>query len=364
VSHHALRRGITLAAVAATAVAAAAVPASAKQPGNLGGLHNARYCEIIELRGTLPHAHATVWNTIGLNTCPPAWWAGFNAAALAHARDDTAVKLNGPRRFLMDSVLHARTGRTERFHGRRLRRVASLPIRTAADAVQTPYVDRTVDRSNAWHWRAGRRIYELVAPGGDVYVMQAYSQIVDPSLRLSDLTALGRRLELPPGWRYRSRVLKRPLTLNSPGHTTIMQDELEDTYQLAQATRSGKRAAHDVSLTASTRNVDSGPGGTVEDKGTVTGRPFGAGQVDITGTLADGLLDGAFRMTFPRGEVRGSVHMAFTISGTQITFRGRSRITGGTGAFRGIRGHGLDTTDTNTLDGQNGKVAVEGSVRY
>jgi hypothetical protein len=352
---------VVLGGVVALAVAA---PAAAKKPANLGGLHNARYCEILELRGTIPHARATVWNTIGLNTCPPAWWAGFDAGALAQARGDALVKLNGPRHFLMDSVLHARTGRVERFHGRRLRRVASLPIRSAADVAQTPYADRRVDRSNAWHWRQGRRIYELVAPGGDVYVMQAYSQIVDPSLRLRDLRGLGRRLELPPRWRYRSRVLSRPLTLNSPGHTTILQDELEDTYQLADAARRGARKRHAVSLTGSTRTVDSGSGGTVEDQGTIRGTPFGSGTIDLQGTLGSGALEGTFRMTFKRGEVRGTVHAPFTIAAGQITFRGHGRITGGTGAFRGIHGRGLEVTDTNTLDGQNGQVAVEGTVRY
>jgi hypothetical protein len=355
-----VRLGITLAAAAL----AAAAPASAKQPANLGGLHNARYCEIIELRGTIPHAHATVWNTIGLNACPPAWWAGFDAAALAKARGDGLVKLNGPRHFLMDSVLHARTGRIERFHGRRLRRVASLPIRSAADLVQTPYTDRTVERTNAWHWRAGRRVYQLIAPGGDVYVMQAYSQIVDPTLRLGDLRRLGRRLELPAGWRYRSRVLKRPLTLNSPGSTTILQDELEDTYQLARTTRRRPRAAHTLSLTGDTRTVDSGAGGKVEDQGTIKGAPFGRGTIDLEGTLGKGLLDATFRMTFEHGEVRGTVHMPFTISGGQISFQGHARLTGGTGAFRGIRARGLDVTDTNTLDGQNGKLSVEGTARY
>jgi hypothetical protein len=346
------------------AMLVAAAPAAAKPPGNLAGLHNARYCEIIELRGAIPHARATVWNTIGLNTCPAAWWAGFDAAALAQARGDVAVKLNGPRHFLMDSVLHARTGRIERFHGRRLRRVASLPIRSAADAVQTPYVDRTVDRSNAWHWRKGRRVFELVAPGEDVYVMQAYSQIVDPGLRLRDLRRLGRRLDLPPGWRYESEVLRYPLTLNSPGSTTILQDELENTYQLAFPRRRGPRKRHPVSLTARTRTVDSGPGGMVEDQGTIKGTPFGRGTIDLKGTLGHGLLDGTFRMAFRRGEVRGTVHAPFTIANAQITFRGHARITGGTGAFRGIRAHGLGVTDTNTLDGQNGKVAVEGTARY
>ncbi|MDX6665317.1 MAG: hypothetical protein QOG68_1523, partial [Solirubrobacteraceae bacterium] len=53
------RTGILLAAVA---LAPAGV-ASAKT-GVAHGLHDARYCEILELKGSLPDMTATVWNTI------------------------------------------------------------------------------------------------------------------------------------------------------------------------------------------------------------------------------------------------------------------------------------------------------------
>ena len=70
-----MRAAVLLAAGAAALTSAA--PATA---ASLGGLHDARYCEIIELKGAPPDATAVVWNTIGLNKCPAAWWNAFDAA--------------------------------------------------------------------------------------------------------------------------------------------------------------------------------------------------------------------------------------------------------------------------------------------
>jgi hypothetical protein len=179
---------------------------------------------------------ATVWNTIGLNRCPATWWKAFDARALAEELGDTAVILNGPRHFLMDSVT-ARKGRVRSFHGVRMRKVATILFRTSADLVQAPYTDRVITRRNTWRWRRGRVVYELVAPGGDVYVMQSYAQIRDPSLRIGKLRSLGRRLELPPGWSYRVRRLKRDLSVAAKGKATIVQDELQNTYQLTTPSR-------------------------------------------------------------------------------------------------------------------------------
>src|SRR3954465_196874 len=67
-------------------------------------LHDARYCEILVLRGAPPTATVTVWNTIGLNKCPPKWWRGFDAASLARELGAKFVVLNGARHFLMDSA--------------------------------------------------------------------------------------------------------------------------------------------------------------------------------------------------------------------------------------------------------------------
>ena len=346
------------------AVSAAAAFASPASAATLDGLHDARYCEIIELDHAPPNATAVVWNTIGLNKCPAAWWNAFDAGALAKELGDTLVLLNGPRHFLMDSVT-ASSGRVRSFHGQRLRRVATIPIPTVADIAQTPYTDRVVDRDNAWRWQRGRRVYELVAPGGDVYVMQAYAQIKDPGLTIGKLRGLGHRLDLPPGWRYRSRVLRRPLAVGANGQATIIQDELQNTYQLASTTRrGGARKRHAVSIDGATKMVTATTPGTLEDHGTLTGTPFGRGSVEIVVRLAGGRATGTFRMLFAKGSITGTVDMPFTISGGEIDFQGTARLTAGTGAFRGITSGALKAHDHNTLDGQNGVVSLTGFARY
>jgi hypothetical protein len=353
---------LLLLTAALTAAAISAAPASA---ATLDGLHNARYCEIIELEGAPPKATATVWNTIGLNRCPAAWWNAFDAGELAQELGATAVVLNGPRHFLMDSVT-ATPGQVRSFHGERLRRVATIPIRTAAELAQTPYTDRTIKRTNTWHWRKGRRVYELVAPGGDVYVMQAYAQIRDPHLSIGKLRALGRRLDLPAGWRFRTRRLRDHLDVAPmAGNATIVQDELQNTYQLASTGRpSGPRRRHRVNIDGATKMVTSTTPGTIEDHGTLTGTPFGRGKVTIQVVLKDGRATGTFRMLFAKGSIAGTLDMPFTIEGTEIDFRGTARFTAGTGAYRGISSGALQAHDHNTLDGQNGVVSLKGFASY
>jgi hypothetical protein len=321
----------------------------------LGGLHDARYCEIIELKGAPPNATAVVWNTIGLNGCPVTWWESLEVPG--------AIK-NGPRHFLMDSVT-ASPGRVRSFQGQRLRRVATIPIRSAAELAQRPYTDRTIERTNTWHWKRGRTVFELVAPGGDVYVMQSYSQIRDPKLAIGQLRSLGRRLDPPPGWRYRARRLRSDLDVTAiRGQATIVQDELLDTYQLAKTTRPpGPRRRRRVSVAGHTRLV-SAAGGAVEDRGTVRGSPFGRGTVELVGSLAGGRLTATFRLLFDDGSVVGTADLPYTIEDGEIDFRGTARLTGGTGAYRGISSGALRVHDHNTLDGQNGELVVEGFAKY
>jgi hypothetical protein len=353
---------VRVAAVLA-AVSAAAAFASPASAASLDGLHDARYCEIIELKGTPPNASATVWNTIGLNKCPAAWWNAFDAGELAQELGDTLVVLNGPRHFLMDSVT-ASSGRIRSFHGQRLRKVAAIPIRTAADLARAPYTDRVIERDNTWRWQRGRRVYELVAPGGDVYVMQAYARILDPSLTIGKLRTLGRRLDLPAGWRYRTRRLPHGLALGANGTATIVQDELQNTYQLASASRApGRRQRHAVSIDGKTKMVTATTPGTIEDHGTLTGTPFGRGTVEIVVTLAGGRATGSFRMLFAKGSITGTIDMPFKIEGGEIDFRGTARFTAGTGAYRGITSGALAVHDHNTLDGQNGVVSLQGAAR-
>ena len=39
------------------------------------------------------------------------------------------------------------------------------------------------------------------------------------------------RLKLPPGWSYRSRILDQDLVASASGEATIIQDDLQNTYQ-------------------------------------------------------------------------------------------------------------------------------------
>ena len=224
---------LAVSAGAALALASVWIAAAGASTIAGGDLHNARYCEVIELRGYPPNATATVWNTIGLNKCPPSQWNSLSAGTLAQQLGATVVVLNGPRYFLMDSA-SAVAGRIRSFDGLRAREVATIPVPSVADLVQTPYQNRTIARTNRWICTRGQTVLELVAPGGRTYVMQSYYQIVDPGLRLAQLPTLGRRLHLPKGWRYRTARLRCRLVLRAKGKATITQDELQDTYQLVR----------------------------------------------------------------------------------------------------------------------------------
>jgi len=225
-------------AIARAALAlAAAVPlfagtAAAKAPPDL---RDARYCEVLEMRGELPDAKVNVWNTITFSDCPQPKFERLDPEAIAAQTGASLVLINGPRHFLMDSAVARIGSRVRIFGGMRMNKVASIPIATPADLVQGLYAERTINRVNTWTWERGRRVFELIAPDGTTYVMQSYSLMRDPALSLGDLRELGARLQLPEDWSYRSRRLRADLTLGAAGAATIIQDDLNNTYQRAPA---------------------------------------------------------------------------------------------------------------------------------
>jgi hypothetical protein len=117
------------------------------------------------------------------------------------------------------------------FGGLLTRRIALLDL--GQDPQPRPYTVRHVDRGAVFFFDAGKPVYELVDADGTAYVMQAYCVGVDPTLAQEDLPELGARLDLPPGWTYRSRVLEDELVVDTTATVaTVIQDELENTYTL------------------------------------------------------------------------------------------------------------------------------------
>jgi hypothetical protein len=89
----------------------------------------------------------------------------------------------------------------------------------------------TIDRDTIYRFKAGNPVFLLEAPDGSRYAMQAYAQIVDKSLAYAGLPALGSRLKLPSGWRFTTLTPETDLVLGAKGTATVVQDELENTYQ-------------------------------------------------------------------------------------------------------------------------------------
>ena len=240
--------------VAAACLAGLAMPAAAtaaKSPIRVGvnpKMYNERYCEYLFIHTTPTATGAKlvgdVWNTFGLNKCPAAQWAASDQTALKALFPGTlTVKINGPRYWLInnatitwDSRIDPRGGKVRQFPGLKMRFLTSVDVPPNAIAAggMAPYAETVVNRRTDFNWSRKYPIHELVSPAGKVYAMQAYSQIKNKTLKLKDLAGLGSKLTLPAGWKYRTRTLKKDLTLRTKGASIVLQDELENTYQLVK----------------------------------------------------------------------------------------------------------------------------------
>jgi hypothetical protein len=208
---------------------------------HMTGLRGVRYGEILLINSQAGQLTATVYNTTGLNDCPPATWRSLDPRELAKDFGVPAVYLNGPRFWMLDQIAARATGEVLSFGGLHARRVAELPLPPDLDPAGGPgarsYRDITIRRDTEWIFAAGLPVYELLTPDGRTYVMQAYSHIVDDSLTLDSLPALGDSLRLPEGWRYRTRTPDRDLTLGTvAGVAHVLQDELQNTYMQLMTT--------------------------------------------------------------------------------------------------------------------------------
>jgi hypothetical protein len=197
-----------------------------------------RYCEVLLVNPRDGVVSADVYNSYPLNTCPADQWEALDPAALAAENAAVLAVLNGPRYWLMDDV---RKGGDvadlpkATFGGIEMYRQASVEIGDMA-AASTPYVPHAVDRRTVFTFAAGRPVYELVDPDGNVYVMQTWSQQKDPALVEADLPGLASRLSLPDGWSYRTRTLDEPLSVDtSMVAAQVLQDDLGNSFSRVTA---------------------------------------------------------------------------------------------------------------------------------
>lgn len=191
-----------------------------------------RYGEVLLIRTDPEGPTATVYNTFPLNDCPAELWDALDAGTIAREHGAVGALLNGPRYWLMSAITKKPGEPQPTTTFGRLEMIEQATVALTSNNPQ-PYSLNKVDRRAAFIFDAGRPVFELVDPEGRRWVMQTFSQVVDKSLTLDDLPALGARLHPPEGWRYEARTLTAPLvvdTTNTVAH--VLQDELTNTYSL------------------------------------------------------------------------------------------------------------------------------------
>jgi hypothetical protein len=200
----------------------------------IGGMRGVRYGEVLAMFLRDTGLEAEVFGTQMLNDCPQELWETLDADAIAKDMGAVFVKLNGPRYWLLDG-LGSKVAVVEPvfkyFNGIQMRRIATIPL--GADFAAGAYVVRNVNRGAVFFFDAGKSLYELVDPDGRAFVMQARCVGIDSGMTEESLANLGKRLALPEGWSYRTRVLDSELVIDTSATlATVVQDEFENTYTL------------------------------------------------------------------------------------------------------------------------------------
>ena len=200
----------------------------------IDNMRNVRYGEVLAVFARDNKLEAEVYGTQMINDCPDELWKTLDAAVIASEMSALAVKLNGPRYWVLDG-LGTKVAFVEPvmrdFNGLMMRRIATVDLGDKPATV--PYEERYVNRGAVFFFDAGSVVHELLNAQGKAYVMQAYCVGVDPTLNLDNLGDLAARLDLPVGWSFRSRILDAELVVDTTDHpATVVQDEFENTYTL------------------------------------------------------------------------------------------------------------------------------------
>lgn len=183
-----------------------------KKEAGLDHLRDTRYCELLMLKRKHFKFDITVYSTVSLDNCPADQWENIkkNEDAVKKQFDAKMIKFNGPRYWTLDALTASKdTINTPLviIENMKFKKRATLEMRIlqGLETGDKPYHPAVVYRNTVWIYNAGTRVYELVDPEGNIYVMQSYSQIVDPTLQMSDLIDLEKHIKLPKDWKYQTR---------------------------------------------------------------------------------------------------------------------------------------------------------------
>lgn len=191
--------------------------------------------EIFLMKGQHGRLDALVFNTTGLNQCPPEKFDAIDVDTLAKETESDAVWKN-PRRFwMMDRLTIALVGEPRDFQGLMFNFVAQMQMPAnftpAAGQAALAYRPSQIGRVSKYEFLSGQPVFLLRSPEGITWVMQTYTNHKASDLTEADLPELGQRLQLADGWQFKAKMLDRDLILDTNGLAHIVADDLENMYQ-------------------------------------------------------------------------------------------------------------------------------------
>ena len=162
----------------------------------------------------------------------------IDAKKLAEQIGSTAVVKNPRRYWLMDELWSYDAGETHDFDGVKatwMARIQMHGVELGEKKKPFPsYTQSHPSRHSKYLWKKGSEVYLLRDPDGKVWIMQAYTNLVDKSLTIDGLRDLGSKLKLPAGWKYEVKTLDRDLIYEplAPHYTAyFIADDLQNAYQ-------------------------------------------------------------------------------------------------------------------------------------
>ena len=225
----------TAASTEAPADVTTEAPATSTTNPAAANMHGKRYCEILLLDLQEDGIYAEVFNTYPLNDCPDEQWKAIDTAAVAADEGVVFASANGPRYWAMNSVVKSDMAEvfSKTFGEVEMNRYASVYVGTNPADLLIPYSPHAVNRKAAFTFNAGTTVYMLHDVEGKTYVMQSWSQQVDPALTEDDLLTLADRLQLPEGWAYDYKTLTEDFVVETRAEDAqVLGDDLRNSYSL------------------------------------------------------------------------------------------------------------------------------------
>jgi len=209
-----------------------------KDPQASERLH--RYCEFLCAYLDNEKIHIDVWNTVNFNSCPDFAWSECDLSAIKNELKASRIGDNGPRYWVNDKVESLDENPDKGFEVRQFGDILMAKVATIERSLslgmsledEAKYSPNTVKRNTRYTYFADDWIFTLTDPDGQVYVMQSFSQQVNPKLAYEDLQHLENFLTLPKGWQYEPVLLEEELILESHGETTVVSDDFRNVYQI------------------------------------------------------------------------------------------------------------------------------------